>query len=277
MSTEDGMYQSLLADIAVSGTATGFNYVAYSGGVDSALVARAVYEVFPVNSLAIMALSASVSLGMRQSAEAIAAHIGIPLRFVRTEETSNPEYVANQGMSCYICKNGIYEAMKAVEQSVPDGDIRLFNGTNAEDLTDPTRVGLIAAREHQVLSPLSHFTKSEIRGMCRFAGLPNWNAAPSPCLRSRLHPGVPADDEHLQRIEAAEDIIRSTFSLRPDQNFRVRHLPDDTAMIEADADALDGIELGQCRPALLALGFSDVQKRVFRSGSVAVVKNDSET
>ncbi len=276
MSDVQTMYQSLLIDIADSGVAMGVNYVAYSGGVDSALVACAVHEIFPENSLAVMALSPSVSLSMRQTAEQVATHIGIPLRFVRTNETNNPEYVANQGMSCYICKTGIYQAMRAVEENVAGVDIRLFNGTNAEDLADPTRVGLIAAREHAVLSPLSRFTKAEIRQMSKLANLPNWNAAPSPCLRSRLHVGVPATEEHLRRIEAAEEAIRRTFRLRVEHNLRVRHLMDDTAMIEVDEILLSSIDLGQCRPALMALGFSDVRKRAFQTGGVAGQNCDSE-
>ena len=269
-------YQSLLLDIADSGTPTGSNCVAYSGGVDSALVACAVHEVFPDRSLAIMAISASVSRTMRETAELIAAHIGIPLRLVRTDETNNPVYVANEGMSCYICKTGIYQAMRAVQSNVSGDDVRIFNGTNSEDLLDPTRVGLLAAREYSVLSPLSRFTKQEIRLMSKLVGLPNWNAAPSPCLRSRLSLGVPASEEHLMRIEAAEEAIRRTYRFSAEINLRVRHLPDDTAMIEVDAALLPDLDLGPSRPALMSLGFSDVQKRAFRSGSVAKRNPDPE-
>jgi pyridinium-3,5-biscarboxylic acid mononucleotide sulfurtransferase len=263
------LYDSLLLDIADSAAASGLNCVAYSGGLDSTLVAKALYDVYPGNSIAMMALSPSVSTDMRQTAEKLAAHIGIPLQFVSTHETSNPDYVKNEGMSCYHCKTGIYEAMKAVWRSMDSEDVLLFNGTNADDIQDPTRVGLDAAREHRVRSPLSRFSKDEIRLMCKLVGLPNWNAAASPCLRSRLYPGVPATEEHLRRIELAENAVRNTFRLRPEHNLRVRHLPDDSAMIEVDVELLDGIDLGQCRPALMTLGFTDIGKRVFRSGAAA--------
>jgi pyridinium-3,5-biscarboxylic acid mononucleotide sulfurtransferase len=277
MNEPAALYQALLSRIAADGVAGGDNYVAYSGGVDSALVAHAVHTVFPNNSLAIMALSASVSSDMRRSAENLAEHIGIPLRFVQTFETDDPVYVANEGRSCYICKNGIYEAMKAIRGQLPAGDVRLFNGTNADDLSDPTRVGLVAAREHEVLSPLDTMNKEAVRRVSRHAGLPNWNHAASPCLRSRLHFGVPATDAHLRRIESAEEIVRHTFGIARDSNLRVRHLPGDLAMIEIDADALSTVDPGLCRDALTALGYTDVQIRIFRSGGVASAQNNPDS
>jgi PP-loop superfamily ATP-utilizing enzyme len=108
-----------------------------------------------------------------------------------------------------------------------------------------------------------------VRLLSCYAGLPNWDAAASPCLRSRIHIGVPATAEHLHRIEAAEDAVRAAYDLASTVNFRVRHLPDDTAMVEIDQTLLDAIDLEQCRDALAALGFRTVDKRAFRSGSVS--------
>lgn len=270
------LYRSLLLDIEHGGSASGMNAVAFSGGLDSSLVAKAVFDVFAARSSAIMALSPSVGRGMREQAERIAAHIGIPLRFVFTDEFQNPEYIANEGMSCYVCKNSIYHAMKAVMDDVEGNDIRVFNGSNKDDLADPTRVGLRAAREHQVLSPLSRFDKERIRELARFVGLPNWDAAASPCLRSRLHIGVPATEQHVHRIEVAEELLRSLFRLDARCNIRVRHMPDDSAMVEIDEARLAELDLALCRPPLLALGFAAVAKRAFRSGSVSAATRNSD-
>ncbi len=270
-------YESLLSDIAALGTRDGVNLIAFSGGVDSSLVARAVFDVFPENSEAVMALSPSVSRAMREQAATIAALIGIPLRTVQTAEHRDPTYIANDGMSCYICKTHIYAAMIAVEEDAErrPGRVVLFSGNNAEDMQDPTRVGIRAAREHAVCSPLERFSKADVRALSRHAGLPNWQAAASPCLRSRLQAGVPATAEHLHRIEEAEKRLRLLFGLAEDVNFRVRQLPGDEAMVEIDAPLLERIDLAHCRDLLLPLGFAAVGKRAFRSGSVSTVPPES--
>jgi pyridinium-3,5-biscarboxylic acid mononucleotide sulfurtransferase len=269
------VYNELLAEIERSGMDAARHLVAYSGGVDSSLVAKAVFDVFPGRSEAVMALSPSVADAMRCTAVDLAAHIGIPLRFVETREYLDHQYVANEGMSCYVCKSSIYDAMEAVSASAPSSAATLlYNGTNAEDLADPTRVGLNAAREHAVRSPLASFTKQEIRLLSRHAGLPNWDAAASPCLRSRLQLGIPATAAHLRRIEAAEQVVRDAYGLASTVNFRVRHLAGDTAMVEIEAGLLDTIDLALCRETLTSLGFETVGKRPFRSGSVSNIPGE---
>ena len=276
MNNAESLYPVFFEDIDRMGAPCAVHLVAFSGGVDSSLAAQAVYEVFPESSEAIMALSPSVSRSMKTQAEDIASKIGIPLRFVHTEEYNDPLYVANDGLACYVCKSSIYEAMKRVEREAAEHPqtVCLYNGSNAEDAEDQTRVGMRAAREHAVLSPLSRFTKDEIRGMSKLVGLPNWNHAASPCLRSRLHAGVPATAAHLQRIEEAEETLRSLLDLADEVNFRVRHFPDDSAMLEIDEELLEGVPLESCRTVLLKLGFTDVRKRAFRSGAVSIAQSD---
>ncbi|MDT8325320.1 MAG: TIGR00268 family protein [Bacteroidota bacterium] len=264
-------YKELLERVRREGTATGRNLVAFSGGVDSSLVARAVYTVFPENSEAVMALSPSVSTEMRTLAEDVAAQVGIPLRFVHIEEYRDPQYVANEGMSCYVCKSHIYDALRAIsrEAVAQDGEVLLYNGTNADDSTDPTRVGLRAAREYAVRSPLDTFSKDTVRALSRHAGLPNWQHAATPCLRSRLQAGVPATPDHLRRVETAEATLRTLFAVPVTVNFRVRHVRDGTAVVEIDEQLLDHVELSRCRDILRELGYRDVTRRAFRSGSVS--------
>lgn len=277
MRAAEALYSELLEEIRRLGAAGTMHLVAFSGGVDSSLAAQAVHAVYPDSSEAIMALSPSVSGSMKEQAEDIAAGIGIPLRFVRTEEYNDPVYVANDGLACYVCKSSIYDAMKRVEREAAAHplEVCLYNGSNAEDAEDPTRVGMRAAREHAVLSPLARFTKDEIRSMSRLMGLPNWNHAASPCLRSRLHAGVPATAEHLQRIEQAEEALRRLLQLDDEVNFRVRHFPDDSAMVEIDETLLDTVPLDSCRSVLMRLGFTDVHKRPFRSGAVSIKRTDT--
>ncbi len=265
----------LLARVRDAGTRTGKNLVAFSGGVDSSLVAHAVNAVFPGNSLAVLGVSASLSADQRASAHAVAAHIGIPLVERETAETAHPEYVANEGLACYRCKSALYGEMTrlytAMRESGGGAAAALFNGTNADDLADPTRTGLVAAREFGVASPLALFTKGEVREMSRAAGLPNWSHAAMPCLRSRLALGVRATAENLSRVERAEEIVRRAAHLGPEQSLRVRHLEGEAARIEAEEPALARIGglLARIAPELIALGFRSVTAAPFRSGSVS--------
>lgn len=245
--------------------------VAFSGGVDSSVVAQAVKTVYPATAVAMLGVSASLSHEQKQLAIAIARHIGIELRLVETREADIPEYVANSGMSCYHCKAALYETMSSVLESLRSDDVPfvLYNGTNAEDVADPTRVGLKAAEEHHVAAPLVAFGKQEIRAIARHMGLPHWNIAAAPCLRSRLQLGVPATDDNLGRIEEAERTLIRLLKIPPTVNFRVRHLVGGTAMLEVDEEFMDRIDLDSCRPDLLKLGFEQVGKRAFHSGSVS--------
>ena len=136
------------------GRTNGMNIVAYSGGVDSSLVALLVHRAFPSNSMACLGVSASLPSEQLKLARGVAAHIGIALREVTPGEGVNPEYVANQGQSCYHCKAHLYTALEVLAAAVGGeanmkgarGKLSLFNGTNSDDTKDATRVGLAAAK-----------------------------------------------------------------------------------------------------------------------------------
>jgi pyridinium-3,5-biscarboxylic acid mononucleotide sulfurtransferase len=271
MTAVEGRYRGLLANTARLGRSAGRHLVAFSGGVDSALVALAVREVFPASAVACIGVSASLPAEQRRAAEELAAHIRIPLRVVQTDEGAHPEYVANQGMSCYFCKTSLYGTMSALLDTLAaeGGPTVLFNGSNADDLQDPTRVGLKAASEFRVASPLAEYTKQDVRDLARHAGLPNWDTAASPCLRSRLQTGVPATPANLARVEEAEHRLRLRFAVPRTADFRVRHLEGNLAMIEASDPVFAALEIVACEAELLPLGFARVGKRHFVSGGVS--------
>ncbi|GAX26230.1 hypothetical protein FisN_16Lh056 [Fistulifera solaris] len=254
--------------------ATHHHVIAYSGGVDSSLTAALVHRVAP-QARAILGLSPAVPIEQRDLAVRVAAQIGIPLQFVYTHEGNDPLYIQNAGQACFACKTHLYSTLKAVYASVDDA-VQLYNGTNADDTKDPTRVGLLAAQHFRVQSPLLFVDKQQVRLAARHMGLLNWNFAASPCLRSRLALGVPATRDHLKRIEQAERFVRQQLGVDETCNVRVRLLAQNRVCIEVDEGEL--LEYAhknviKWKPYLEEeLQFAAVQVRAFRSGSVAVVK-----
>mmetsp|Transcript_45781 Transcript_45781/g.143211 ORF Transcript_45781/g.143211 Transcript_45781/m.143211 type:complete len:296 (+) Transcript_45781:81-968(+) len=266
----------------------GVNVVAFSGGVDSSLVAALVQEAFPANALACIGVSPALARRQLIRAREVARHIGIRLEEVRTGEGGDQQYVANAGDACYHCKTHLYSSLAAVREHAiagtgGDAEVRLFNGTNGDDLKDPTRLGLVAASEWSVASPLDALTKDEVRAAAQEFDLPNSFDAASPCLRSRLAIGVEATERHLARTEAAEQAVAAELAgagCNERTNMRVRTLPGDAVMIEVDnhlVDALDAV-LARSRAegeglfwTIRRLGFlgSDVGVRAFKSGSVS--------
>ena len=233
------------------------NMIAFSGGVDSSLVAALVHHVFhnpysntihsnqTTGSLrAVLGVSASLPPSQLTLARSVAHHIGIDLTEVPTKEGLDPTYIENKGQSCFICKNHLYSALEAVASQVEiaqdnhNTPVLLFNGTNAEDVTDPTRLGILAAKAFAVRSPLEYTRKEDVRRASRHLGLINWNYAASPCLRSRLAWGVEATSDHLLSVNKAEQRIRDILSLDVSVNLRVRMLSGKRAMIEMDPEFL---------------------------------------
>jgi len=300
--------------------------IAYSGGVDSSLVAALVYQnvtntttTTTTKSIAtaVMGISPAVPEEQVDAARRVAETIGIPFVTTPTHEGSQEMYIANEGKACLACKTELYRTLQAVHRhsssnisrSSSSSVVRLYNGTNADDLQDPTRLGLIAAANFQVASPLRDTPKHEVRLAARHFGLPNWNTAASPCLRSRLALGVPATELHLRRIGAAERFVRQQLLLLGDcgssssssassssqgeqqqqqlidetTNLRVRLLPHQRACLEMDADRLEGAQRVYRNNQqawdhyfLEELEFASFGMRAFRSGSVATNNKTDE-
>lgn len=177
--------------------------VAFSGGVDSSVLAHAAREVLGARAVAVVADSASLARRELVSARTTAAAIGIELVELATSEQSDERYLANDGSRCYHCKRALFDAMQA--WAAASGVRDLAFGEIADDLLDD-RPGRRAAREARVHAPLSEcgFTKDDVRRWAREHDLPVADKPAAPCLASRLPVGTRVTPERLARIERAE-------------------------------------------------------------------------
>jgi pyridinium-3,5-biscarboxylic acid mononucleotide sulfurtransferase len=181
--------------------------VAFSGGVDSTVVAQAAFLALGEGAVAITGDSASVARSELEEATYLAAHIGIRHRVVSTHEFEDANYLRNDGSRCYHCKSELYDQILARRESL-EIDV-VCSGANLDDRGD-YRPGLLAASERHIRHPLQEagFTKAEVRELARRWGLPNWDKPAAPCLSSRLAPGVAVTPDRTARIEAGEAFLR---------------------------------------------------------------------
>ncbi|MGE5193576.1 MAG: ATP-dependent sacrificial sulfur transferase LarE [Deltaproteobacteria bacterium] len=247
--------------------------VAFSGGVDSAVVAKAARIACGENAVAFTAVSLSLATGEREEAGELARLIDIPHRIVQTREFESADYLKNAPDRCYYCKTELYTRL---EDLAPELQVdTIVNGANLDDRGD-YRPGMQAAREHRVRSPLieAGFTKEDVRALARYWGLPVWDKPASPCLSSRIAYGLEVTPERVQRVDRAERFLRDTLGLR---ELRVRHEANDLARIEipaADLARLADPELRrEVSDTLHNLGFKYVTLDLdgFRSGSMNAV------
>lgn len=258
---------------------TNHHVVAYSGGVDSSLVmALLQHASSSCNSnhvvQAVLGISPAVSQEQIHQARHVASHLQVDLQEIPTTEGSSPMYIENNGQACFACKTHLYDSLSAIHDYHSFQKVQLYNGTNSDDVQDKTRVGLIAAANFNVYSPLQYTTKQNVRRAAKYLGLPNWNAAAAPCLRSRLALGMEATQSHLQMIEQAEAFVKKSLRVQnawhEAANVRVRMLTKKRAMIEVDSELLSFIQVGKVEQAYFqSLGFTSVSAREFRTGSVA--------
>lgn len=181
-------------------------WVAFSGGVDSTLLLRALVEVHPVHSVALFADSLLQSQNDRENVRSIADQLGAQLRVVSISPMLWPDFRANLRNRCYLCKSSVYRRFKAL---LPQRNL-LLDGTNLDDLK-ACRPGQRAIEELGVVSPLAlvGLTKTEIREVARRLGLPNWNRPSASCLATRIPEGFAILPELLRHIEEGEQLIRA--------------------------------------------------------------------
>jgi uncharacterized protein len=206
--------------------------VAFSGGVDSALLANAALRALgPGDVLAVTARSPSLASGELDHCRDLARSWGLSWQAVDTDELADQRYVANAGDRCFWCKSAL---MDAVEPVAAERGATVVLGVNVDDLGDH-RPGQEAARQRGARFPLvdAGLGKADIRALARQWGLPVWDRPAQPCLASRIPYGTPVTVPVLTRLDRAEAALRALgFG-----DLRVRHY-DDTARIEVPAGEL---------------------------------------
>jgi pyridinium-3,5-biscarboxylic acid mononucleotide sulfurtransferase len=206
--------------------------IAYSGGIDSTLVAKIAYDVLGDRALAVTAKSPSLLPEELEDAIEQAKSIGIVHQIVETHEMDNPNYASNPVNRCYFCKSELHDTLKPL--ALKFGYIYVVDGVNADDLQD-YRPGIQAAKERGARSPLAELgiTKMEVREIARSIGLSCWNKPAQPCLSSRFPYGEEITIPKLNRVGRAEIYLRRLGY----ENVRVRS-SDDTAKIELPVELI---------------------------------------
>jgi uncharacterized protein len=241
--------------------------VAFSGGVDSAVVAQAAQLALAERAVAVTGTSDALAEGELEAARNLAARIGIRHIVISTEEFANPAYVANKADRCYHCKTELYSQLGRIRERL--GVEVVVNGANADDLSD-YRPGMQAAHEHDVRSPLAEcgLTKQEVRQLAAAWDLPVADKPATPCLSSRVAYGLNVTPERLARIDRAENFLRSLGF----HELRVRYHADDMARIEVTIGDIGRLCDSDVRNSIVAefdrLGFKFVTLDLagFRSG-----------
>lgn len=249
--------------------------IAYSGGVDSALVAKLAYDAMRSSPrlpspVAVMAVSPSLARGEYEAARELAGEIGIFFVTVQTRETELSAYRQNAPDRCYYCKSTLYSTIEKLQSEY--GFKTILNGTNADDLSDH-RPGLTAAREYEVRSPLAELgvTKNQVREMAKLLGLKVWDKPATPCLSSRIVYGLEVTPARLERVDAAERFLKQLTGIKI---LRVRHQQGDVARIEVPGEEIERLQKPDVwqtiQRELGSLGFASVtlDPRGFRSGSL---------
>ncbi len=240
--------------------------VAYSGGVDSTLLAAVAHEVLGPKSLAVTSRSPSIAPEELEAAVELAAARGWRHLVVDTDEINDPRYLVNDGRRCFFCKTELYSHLNRV--AADEGITKVANGANLDDLGD-YRPGMEAATNFEVVSPLveSGMTKQDIRDISKSMDLPTWDKPAQPCLSSRIPYGTSVSIEALTRIGRSEKGIRELgFPV-----VRVRHYGD-TARIEIPLDEFESFEAvrSAAEQVVLASGYTamELDPKGFRSGGL---------
>jgi len=240
--------------------------VAFSGGVDSSLVAALAARALGERALAVTAVSPALATGELGGARQVAAAVGIAHRTITTDELARDDYRRNDRFRCYHCKTELYEHLQAVAQA--GGYRAVLSGANADDAGD-WRPGLKAAAEHGVRHPLLEAAvgKEEVRALARELNIPSAEKPAAPCLASRLPYGTRVTPAALAQVDRAEQSLKALGY----RVLRVRHYGD-LGRVELAADELPRAleDPAPLQQALQDAGYARVKidERPFRSGSL---------
>lgn len=247
--------------------------VALSGGVDSAVVALGAKKALGSNALSITANYKTLSTEELADAAKIAHEIGITHMIVEYDELQNPEFVRNDELRCYHCRNEL--GQRLVSEAKKYGINLIVDGTNVDDLKD-YRPGIMALRKNGIRSPLVEIQmgKSQIRSIARESGLSVYDKPSNACLASRIPRGMRVTYDKLRRIEKSEIIVKR---LSEAKQVRVRD-HGDIARIEVARMELSKLfdlgKLAKIDAELRNLGFKyvTVDIRGYRSANLAIVE-----
>ncbi len=239
--------------------------VAFSGGVDSSLVAAGTARVLGDRAVAVTAISPALATGELDGARSVAAAVGIAHRSITTDELARVGYRRNGPDRCYHCKTELYDHLAALAYA--EGFAAVFSGANVDDLGD-WRPGLRAAAEHDVRHPLieAGFRKADVRRHAAELRIPSAEKPAMPCLASRIPYGTEVDPDVLAQIDRAEQALRDLGY----RDLRVRHLGQRGKVelgerdLEAAIDRRDAVI-----DAVLAAGYAEaeIDPEPLRSGS----------
>ncbi len=241
--------------------------VAFSGGADSSLLLAAAKDALGDNVLALTWQSEVTPDAEIKSAMALATQLGASQQILSESFLANKDAAANMDDRCYFCRARMYEVIKKAVKNI-DGAV-VMEGVNTDDLKD-YRPGLKAAAEVGIVHPLvdAGLSKNDIREIAKKIGLPNWNKEAAPCLASRVAYGQRITTERLNRVDAAETIIRNMGF----HNVRVRLIDDIHARIEVSAKEVPDARARQMEISglLCGLGFArvEIDEKGYRQGSL---------
>ena len=247
--------------------------VALSGGVDSAVVALGAKKALGMSALSISANYKTLSAEELATAERIANEIGIAHITIEYNELENPEFVKNDKLRCYHCRNEL--GQRLVHEAHKYGVDLIVDGTNVDDLND-YRPGIMALRKNGIRSPFVELgiDKSQIRAIAQEYGLSVYNKPSNACLASRIPRGIGVTHDKLRRIEKSEIIVKTFAAV---EQVRVRD-HGDIARIEVAPMELTKLfnvdKLAKIDVELRNLGFKyvTVDIRGYRSGSLIVIE-----
>ena len=244
--------------------------VAYSGGVDSAYLAEIAHEALGPAARMILADSPSIPRSEVAAAEQLAVARGWNIVRIATSEFENDAFLKNDGTRCYHCKTELFTRMDAFARE--QGIAVMAYGEIAEDRLDTTRVGARAAKEHAVIAPLADagLHKEEIRALSQRRGLPTWDKPSFACLSSRFPVGTRVDLSEMQKVEAAEELLKALGF----RQYRARHHGDICRIEVAPEDfarLLDPVVRGPLATQIRNLGYKHVALDLlgYRTGSTA--------